>query len=191
MKKIAIGLPTVGTVKTDTVFSLIRMIKNSKFEYVIITKSGSILHWNREHIVKQAIEAKCTHVLFIDSDMYFEADAAERLLKRNKDIVGVQYNLRKLPLTSTVKIIDENGKELMKEYRNGLVKVAAVATGFMLIKTSVFEKLSEPWFFWESNDKGEVVTGEDSWFCRKARQAGYDIWLDSKIVMKHIGEHYY
>jgi len=189
--KIAIGLPTAGTIKTKTVFSILRMIKRSSFDWIVITKEGSILHWNREHIVKQAIEGKCTHVLFIDSDMWFEADAAERLLKRDKDIIGVQYNLRQTPLTSTVKIWDENGKELMEEHPDGLVKVAGVATGFMLIKTSVFEKLTEPWFFWESDEKGEVKTGEDSWFCNKARKAGFDIWLDATIVMKHIGDYLY
>ena len=101
--KICIGIPTAGTVKTKTLFSIIRMLKSSKFDYEIVTKESAILHWNREHIVKQAIEGKCDYVLFIDSDMWFEADVAERLLKRDKDIIGVATHLRQLPLTSTLK----------------------------------------------------------------------------------------
>lgn len=189
--KICLGFPTTGTIKTITFHSVVAMLKHSKFPYEIVTKEGSILHWNREHIAKMAIERNCSHLLFIDSDMQFEPDAAERLLARDKDIIGVQYNLRKFPKTSTVKVWDENGKELMEDQGNGLLKVASVATGFMLIKTSVFEKLSHPWFFWESDENGEVKTGEDSWFCRKAREAGYEIFCDITIPIKHWGEYAY
>src|SRR3990167_834852 len=190
MKKICLGLPTTGTVKTKTLFSIVRMLKQSSFSYDIITKDGSMLHWNREHIVKQAIERECSHVLFIDSDMFFEGDAAERLLARDKDIIGVPYNMKELPAKTTLKIHDENGNIIQEEY-DGLMKCAAVGTGFMLIKISVFEKLSEPWFFFESNDKGEVVKGEDVLFCMKARKAGFDIFCDMTISIKHIGEFLY
>ena len=167
------------------------MLKERTYDYEVVTKEGSILHSNREHIALKSIESGCTHLLFIDSDMSFEADAAERLLARDKDIIGVPYNLRVFPKTSTVKVWDENGKELMEYQGNGLIKVAAVGTGFMLIRTEVFSKLSHPWFFWRAKENGEVLEGEDSWFCRKAREAGYDIWCDTTVNMKHWGEYAY
>src|SRR3990167_457179 len=43
----------------------------------------------------------------------------------------------------------------------------------------------------ESNDKGELVCGEDMWFCRKAIKAGYDIWADSTVKVGHLGEFEY
>ena len=186
--RICIGLPTCGSVKTKTVFSILRMLKFSDFDFDIVTKESSILHWNREHIVKQAIEAGCSHVLFIDSDMFFEADAVERLLKRDKDIIGVPYNLRQIEPTSTLKNTDEQGNKIWEETQDGLLKCAAVGAGFLLIKTSVFQKLKEPWFFWETNELGEVVTGEDSWFCRLAREAGFEIYADMMIKVGHIGD---
>ena len=189
--KICIGIPTAGTVKTKTLFSIIRMFKQSSFEYIIVTPESCYVHWSREYIVQRAIERKCSHVLFIDSDMFFEGNAAEQLLKRDKDIIGVQYNLRQLPAISTLKVTDESGNKIQEEYPDGLLKCIAVATGFLLIKTSVFEKLSEPWFFFESNDKGEVVYGEDMWFCQKARRAGFDIWCDTTIKVGHIGDYIY
>ena len=189
--KVCLGLPTSGTMKTKTVFSILRMIKHSSFKYDIVTKESSILHWSREHIVKQAIEGKCTHVLFIDSDMFFDADTADRLLKRDKDIIGVPAHLRQLPLTSTIKIHTDDGQIIKEETPDGLLKCAAVGAGILLIKTSVFEKIKEPWFFWETNDKGEVVTGEDNWFCREARRAGFDIWCDTTVVVKHIGDFFF
>lgn len=189
MNKLCLGFPTTGVIKTKTFHAVMQMLKKRSYDYDVVTKEGAILHWNREHIALKSIELGSTHLLFIDSDMSFPADAAERLLARDKDIIGVQYNLRKFPKTSTVKIWDENRKELMEDQGNGLIKVAAVGTGFLLIKTSVFEKLDHPWFFWESNADGTVKTGEDSWFCQKARKAGYDIWCDTTVAIKHIGDY--
>lgn len=187
--KIFIAVPTTGTVKTKTFFSIVRMLRERTFDYMIGTKESSILHYNREHLAKQAMENECSHILFIDSDMYFEADAVERLLARNKDIIGVPYNARKHPLITTIKIHAEDG--IIEEYDGELLKCAAVGMGFMLIKTEVLKNMNQPWFFWETNDKGEVVMGEDSWFCRKARQAGYDIWCDMSIKIGHIGDYIY
>lgn len=189
--KIAICIPHTGSIKTKTVQAVIGLIKQAPFEWHFLTQEGSILHVNRERLAKKAIELGCTHLLFVDSDMSFDPDAAERLLARDKDIIGVQYNLRTFPKTSTVKIVDENGDQLMEDMGDGLLKVASVATGFMLIKTLVFEKLSHPWFFWESDENGEVKTGEDSWFCRKARGMGYEVFCDVTIPIKHWGEYAY
>lgn len=189
--KLAIGIATIGTIKSQTVLCLIRLLKELTCDYAVIIKDGSILHANREIIVERAIELKCTHLLFIDSDMYFEPDAASRLLKRDKDIVGVHYNLRQLPPTSTVHMPKDTKANIVKEHPDGFLKCDAVGTGFLLIKTAVFEKLSHPWFFWGSNDKGEVTTGEDYWFCTKAREAGYYIWVDLTIPIKHIGDYLY
>ena len=176
--------------KVQTFFSIVRMIKTFPFDWTLITKEGSIVHWNRESIVKRAIEEKCSHVLFVDTDMVFEADAAERLLKRDKDIIGVDCNTRKLPTVSTLKIHDENG-DIINEEKDGLLKCAGVGTGFMLIKSSVFEKLSHPWFMFESDDRGEVKYGEDMWFARLARKAGFEIFADLTIKVGHIGDYIY
>jgi len=180
--KIAVGIPNTGTLKTMTAFSLIRALKDFPHDYTVIFKEGSVLHYNREMIVKRALEEDCTHLLFLDSDMYFEKDAILRLIKRKKDIIGANANCRKLPLIDTV----VNPKK-----RKGLTTCDSVATGFMLINLDVFKNLTEPWFFWESNNKGEVVAGEDYWFCRKAREDGYKIWCDMDIPIKHIGDYYY
>src|SRR3990167_225992 len=73
--KLAIGMPTGGFIKTQTVFCLTALLKTLPFEYNLIFKEGSILHWNREFIVKTAFDLGCTHLLFVDSDMSFEKDA--------------------------------------------------------------------------------------------------------------------
>lgn len=193
--KIAISVPHTGVIKTKTAFSLIRMLKKFPYDYCFMESEGSILHLNRERLAQGAIENECTHLLFVDSDMIFPEDALLKLLGRNKDIIGTTCNSRGLGVfcgyspVATHKIEDK--EEVIDEKHGELLKCAAVGTGFMLIKTKVFKNLKQPWFFWESNEKGELITGEDVWFCRLARKAGFDIWCDMSIKMGHIGDYIY
>lgn len=189
--KLAIAMTTTGTIKSQTVFCMLRMIKQLKCDYAVFIKDGSILHYNREQLVKSAYDTGCTHILFIDSDMYFEPDAANKLIARNKDIVGVHYNLRKNPPTTTVHMDKIKKSRIKEDHPDGFLTCDAVATGFLLINMDVFKKVKEPWFFWKTDKDGEVVMGEDYWFCEKARKVGYDIWVDLTIPVKHIGDYLY
>ena len=188
--KICIGIPSNGQIRTRTVFALTRMIKNLPFNYDVLTHESCYIHNNRNRLVQRAIEGGYSHILFLDSDMYFEKDALERLLARDKDIIGADYNYRELPLKGVMKTVDYDGNIINEDYPDGLKKVAALGTGFLLIKTSVFDKLTQPYFFYEM-DKGEVVLGDDMWFCDKALKAGFDIWCDSLIKVFHLGEYFY
>ncbi len=188
---LAIGVPSGGSIKSKTAFALIRMLKDLPCDYRIIFQQGCIVHQNRENIVKEAIKEKCTHLLFVDSDMFFDADAVQRLLARDVDIVGVNSHLRKFPITSTIKMSEEKKLTLKEDHPDGFFKVDAVTTAFLLIKLDVFKKLEHPWFFWEVDTEGNTVLGEDYWFIRSAKEAGYDIWCDLSVKMEHIGDYLY
>jgi hypothetical protein len=183
--KIAIGIVSLGSIKTRTVYDLCKMLKSFPYEYEMIFKEGGALHSNREQMAQMAVDSGCTHLFFIDSDMSFESDALMQLLERDKDIIGTHYNHRKLPLQTTVLEFKENRDK--RETLDALHKVEGLATGFLLIKTEVFKKMPHPWFFWKVNEKGEPTMGEDFWFCEKARESGFDIWVDLTVSIKHIG----
>lgn len=179
-------MPHAGTIKTRTVLSLIKMFRNLPFDYNFITQEGSVLHMNRERIVLEALKGNYTHLLFVDSDMTFEPDAIIRLLAREKDIIGVHCNLRSLPLTTTVEL-----KPGQTEIKGELDICNAVGAGFLLINLEVFKKLKRPYFFWELNEDGDTIKGEDHWFCAKAREAGYEIFVDVSVKIGHIGNMIY
>lgn len=185
MTKLAIATPSTGTIKTKTVESLIAMCKNLPFDYHFLSHEGSIIHHMRERLVKKAIELECTHLLFVDSDMVFEKDAVLKLLEADKDIIGANYHKRILPLQSLVKLED------MLTYDENIGRAKHVGTGFLLIKLSIFDFLPEPWFFWESNENGDLVTSEDYWFCRLARDKGFEVWVDMELEVKHCGDYMY
>lgn len=149
----------------------------------------------RTTLVKEALKKDLTHILFIDSDMYFPADIINTLISREKDIIGVEYHKRKFPL-ETIGVP-------MIERATTIPYIAKYAgTGFLLIHLDVFrdEKLGaptehspngNPWFNFGRDSQGTHVMGEDVWFCNVARDAGYDIWIDPTIMVKHVGEYLY
>lgn len=176
--RLAIAICHTGTIKGHTFNSVVGMIKGLPFDYYVLTHEGSMLHLMRERLLKRALELKCTHLLFVDSDMAFQPDAVLRLLKRKKPVIGAAYNRRKLPLETTL----DNPRDLTKK----LTTCDSVATGFMLIDLAILKDLAKPWFFW-----GENGEGEDFWFCRQAREAGYKVWADLELSVKHIGDYAY
>jgi hypothetical protein len=59
-------------------------------------------------------------------------------------------------------------------------------TGCLLIDTEVFANVKEPWFEFIGEHEGE-----DYSFCRKAIDAGFNIWCDIPLSLQlgHLGVH--
>lgn len=182
------------SVKAKTLFSVIHSLKNIDFEFDMMMSIGCDLIGNRARLVRQALEAKCTHMLFVDHDMFFPPikrmngkyeSVITRLLDQDKDIIGAEYKFRSLPVRSTASpLTDLSPKD--QPFRCNVV-----GTGLLLIKMNVFEKLEDPWFNFGRNEKSEMVYGEDAWFCQKAIKAGFEVWADPTLEVKHIGEYLY
>lgn len=188
MLKISVGVPTYGVIKTRTVHSIFKLLKNLPYEWYLLTQTGSYIQDNRESIVKMAQSLMSNYLLFVDYDMVFEKDTVEKLLSHDKDIISVNYNMKKLPLATVVKKEDPEGVKIDNK-ENGLEECCAVGMGLTLIKMRVFDKVPHPWFFIETNKDGSIKYGEDMWFCRKAREAGFKIWIDPSIKVFHEGDY--
>jgi hypothetical protein len=152
---------------------------------------GSQIPTNREYLVNRALEEDCTHILFIDDDMTWDAKAFELLSRRRHPIVGVNYRVRLPPGRFTAIHLTEPGVtgtqiKTTKE-ATGLVPAKYMGFGLCLIEARVFKAVERPWFlqFWEN---GQYST-EDLPFFNKAREAGFIAYVDqdaSKYV-GHIG----
>lgn len=86
--------------------------------------------------------------------------------------------------------------ERLRSWKGELIEVEAVGMGFCLIKREVFEKLEPPYFEWQLDEtqgyrrpteKGYLSIGEDLTFCKKVRDAGMKIAVDTSILCQHIG----
>jgi hypothetical protein len=187
--RIAIGIPTTGTIKTPTVESIIAMIGQTEGEVHFFTRSGCYIHENRRELVKEAKMINADYLFFFDSDMIAPPDTINKLISHNKMIVGTNPNLRSLPLEGTVKFI-ENGKVVKKEIPEKLFQCSALGTACLLIDMRVFNMIDKPWFWFEDLGKDDFI-GEDIWFCRQAERKGIEIYCDPLIKVGHIGDYIY
>lgn len=168
----------------------------------------SLITRARNSITRQFLATDCTHLLFIDSDLVFSNHHVERILKHKEDIVGGAYcKKQEGPPQLVANSLD--GQAVISEHDSNVVKVKYVGTGFMRISRRVFEDMiakfgEEIWYncddgertlehdFWKAAvytfpDNTRRYLSEDWWFCQKAMDIGYDIWMDLACVLKHSG----
>ncbi len=185
-----IGSPTEDIMHVSTAHSIGCAIIGMPEVVDFLIYKGCDIVSARTWLVQRAIELGGTHLLFVDTDMFFPADTIKRLLAHGKEIVSVNYNRRKFPLSSVVTQLQET-----EESNERLYRAAVAGTGLMLIDLSVFtspeKPLALPWFNFGRGKEGQLVLGEDAWFCNTARDAGYDVWIDPTIKTGHIGEFTY
>lgn len=179
--KVFIALTCQRFVFSRTVFSLVHTLKEMDVDYDFYMEMGCDIASSRNRVIQAAKDAKATHVLFVDYDMFFPPKAIKLLLRRNKDIIGATYNFRNDPPRSTaVPVTEASTTEPFK--------VNALGAGLLLIKMSVFDKMKMPYFMFGHNERGEIIFGEDTYFCQMAIKEGFDVWADPTLDVKHIGE---
>lgn len=183
---LALGIAYWQQMHVRTAVSMAAALKKWPGEVKVCVQASSYLHWNREFIVQQALEAKASHLWFLDTDMIFPPAGLFRLADLDKDIVGGSYNFRQLPLRSVVKLAEVDGVFVDATEENmpkEPFQCAVVPTGFMLINLArLVAKVQPPYF--ESN----LPLGDDVYFCKKVRAAGLEVWCDPTIEIGHVGE---
>jgi len=109
--KITLGIPCNRVLKPDTMQSLLELIAKGGYDFhFVIATQGYTIAENRTVIAVGALRNKSDYLLFIDDDMTFPPDTLDRLIKRDKDIIGIPYYSRVLPRKSVVVL--EDGTEL-------------------------------------------------------------------------------
>lgn len=190
---IAVCTPARDMVHTMFTYDLVNMVcfhtLNTNDAVALKISEGTLIANQRAELSLDAMREGCSHLLFVDSDMRFPQDMISRLLKHDVDIVAANCARRRMPTGPTAQIYKENGdRELVWTMPDstGLQEVGSVGMGVMLIKAGVFKALSEPWYEtpWRTDKRGYI--GEDVFFCNKARDAGFRIWIDHD-VSKEIG----
>ena len=151
---------------------------------------------NRHMLVSRAEQFDATHMLFWDADIKVPADAIMRLLVHNLPIVAINYAKKEPEARPTAYIDGEDyvGPCFTQAHHTGLQAVSSCGFGFMLIEMEVFQKLSTPLFqFTQVGQDGIKTETEDVYFCRKARDAGFDIVIDHDLSKEcaHIGDFEY
>lgn len=177
----------VSSLFAQSLANLTSQLTKDGINYHLYFLMGTVLSDSRTTLANDAIKNGSEYILWLDSDMVFPNDTFARLHKHNKDIVSATYSTRKKPLRS-VAFVDQFDADIRLNEPTGLHSVYAVGMGCMLVKTTVFKKLPEPWFSinWIADEKR--FSGEDMYFCDLAYNNGYEIYVDvdlSKEVAHH------
>jgi hypothetical protein len=193
---IAVCTPARDMVHTMFTYDLVNMVcfhtLNTNDAVSLKISEGTLIANQRAELTLDAMREGCSHILFIDSDMRFPQDMISRLLAHDLDIVATNCARRRIPTGPTAQVYKPDGeRELVWTMPDdtGLKEVHSVGMGVMMIKANVFKALSEPWYEtpWRHDKRGYI--GEDVFFCRKARDAGFKIWIDQDVSKEigHIG----
>jgi hypothetical protein len=164
----------------------------------------SVVSRARNILVRDFLDSDCTDLIFIDSDINFQADDVLRLMAwasdPKKGIVGGVPRTRKVDKVYIAQL--DQDEEGVTMNRMGLVRAKRIATAFMLVRREVFERLvseNPQWNYHDHNtDKQlnavfdflvneEGYIGEDYLFCDRARAIGYEVWIDPTIKLGHMG----
>lgn len=170
----------------------------------LITASGSLLVAERNRIIEAFWNSDCTHILCIDGDLGWPAQAVLAMLESKKEFVAGVYPARGTEKTFLFRPeLNPNGTIVNDKH---LLKMQYIPAGFMLLTRSAIEKMRNAHvdLYFEPKDKSNLnpqagycffntevwqgeFWGEDFVFCRKAREAGVDIWVDPLIQFDHAG----
>jgi hypothetical protein len=131
-----------------------------KFSFLF---NESLITRARNYLVDEFIHrSDCTHMLFLDADVAFNAQDVIAMLALDKDVVGAPYPKKAIKWTSIKKAILKNPdielsvlEKLAGDFVFNPVKgteqfsvseplsVLEIGTGFMMIKRNVFEKMTD------------------------------------------------
>jgi len=146
---------------------------------------GTYLPRARAGLVKWAEERQATHILWLDADMRFPKDALLRLIQRDKAIVGANYPTRTSPIIPTA--TDTNRDPIFGG--DGLMEATMMGFGCLLTDIEVFRAIGKPYFALGYSPAMDDYSGEDHFFCEKARKAGYQLLVDAGLSEEviHLG----
>lgn len=185
--KITVGIPSYDHIKTETVISLLQLQAISDLPLTFFLNQSLYIDYSRNQLVEVALQNGSSHLMFIDSDIQFQPDGVARLLAHDKDIVGGYYNTRRG--NNPIRVKGPEGFAVPDPLPASMFQCIVLPTGFMLIKLECLQKLQRPYFSVITHEKGTV--GEDVNFCRKAHDAGIEIYCDPTIQLGHVGKQIY
>jgi hypothetical protein len=172
-------------------------VKSDVEKYIDVSMVySSNLVENRHVLVSRAFQFEATHMLFWDADIKVPADAIVRLVNHHLPIVAINY-AKKEPEARPTAYIDTDeyvGPCFTQAHHTGLQAVSSCGFGLMLIEMSVLQAMKTPLFqFSQDGPEGIQTETEDVFFCRKAREAGFDIVIDHDLSKQcaHLGDFEY
>lgn len=171
---------------TMSILNLNSLLQNCGIEYVIdFVGNESLIPRARNNSLAKFVDSEFTHILFIDSDIEFPAQAVIDLLDFDKDVVCCAYskkafNWKRFMYSMQTEIqskeslesrgLDYNynamvgeDKKIIKSGDGKFIRVKHASTGFMMVKREIVNKLCKK--HTELTIKTDNLSKEDNTIC--------------------------
>lgn len=205
--RILIAVPTYESIFPDTYKALWDLDKGGH-EVLFESVRGYDVATARNKIAQKAIDLNAEYVLMVDNDVVLPKNALLMLLEDKKDVC-LGYCQRRISnegfrgLTSICRLYDKDGNEyyhyppescytteemhMLEHAGESCIEVHGGGTACALIRTSIFQTLSYPWFDWVNyGDANKGVLSEDLHFCSLCRASGIRIYADVRVGCGHL-----
>lgn len=195
MTRVFIGIPGFAGIQPECQENIGRMLfrlgRDTDYEILfrIVVKSEQFRA--RNALVNEARQAEADYLLMLDDDMIIPPDLLQRMMVHDKDVTGALYYQRGGAYHPVVMQINNRDDGTFScsflsatdpmIMQPGLYPVDVIGGGCMLFKMHVFDKVLEPYFWWEANN------GTDIAICRRMLGQGYQPYIDTSIELGHLG----
>lgn len=136
------------------------------------------------YAVQEALQDKADYVLTVEDDTFPEPGAFIKLMELIRQhpnaAVGAWYPKREETKEGVHIIIGPDGKRKHLPSDGNVHSVYTIAMGCTLYPIEMFMKIPYPWFKTTEN------LSQDSFFSQLAREAGYELFVDTSIKCKHV-----
>jgi hypothetical protein len=190
--KVLIGTPSYdGKLDIYYIDSLLNTIAQSEQNgvevYPLFMCYDSLVQRARNDLFKAAYDSQMDMLIFIDGDVGWDVKNFFKLVKSDKDLIGGSYRKKSdNEELYVVKALDQDNSNLnLNIDKDGLLEVAGLGCGFMKISRNAIESL------WNTSkkytsEKGDLIS-EDIYMCKKWRNLGNKVYLDTHITCTHTG----
>ena len=211
-----IALPCHGGIVTEkttmSLFKLGKLLARSNIPHGLLTQANSsLITQGRSKCVNFFINnTDHEYLFFLDSDIGFNPDDVLKLMSHQVHIVSGAYPMKIIPERYCVEVVQP-------EQRHGdLLKINGNGMGFVLIHRQVFldiarhypnlkyvpsdyhsdtphshAEMNNSFHFFAEQQSENGFMSEDKSFFHRAKQVGYDMFLDTSIRLNHTGYHIY
>lgn len=187
--KILICVPTTGISRCVDFYDWFDLI-DKPMNTLIHRSHGQSPARNRNIAIEHALENNCTHVFFVDDDVFIPKDGLMKLLAHDEDIITGLYLMRHFPHRPILfRDIDGEGNCDYLDLIPGLSgkqEIYSTGLGCVLVKIHVIKALEKPYIRLGQMEKDHWCDDND--FYKRIHQALPDLkmYVDLDVRCGHV-----
>ncbi|HEX2887685.1 hypothetical protein [Vineibacter terrae] len=198
-----------GVVTSAYLLSMVRTcaaLTAHGIRHELVTAAGdSLVARARNTLVAVFMASGHSHLMFIDADIEWPAEAVVALLGADKDVICGAYPKKVMPRAYAVNFLDG------PRAASGPIEIKEAAAGFLMIRRGALERMMQAYpqtryggseglspqqrqltyalfdCLLDDADGERLYLSEDYGFCRRWRAIGGQVWLDPRIELRHHG----